>query len=43
MTEIKKTYYVTGELCQEYFEEDGKKEGIYKSYYQSGNIQEIVP
>jgi antitoxin component YwqK of YwqJK toxin-antitoxin module len=43
MTEIKRTYYESGELCQEYFEEDGKKEGIYKSYYQSGNIKEIVP
>jgi antitoxin component YwqK of YwqJK toxin-antitoxin module len=35
MTEIKRTYYESGELLQEYFEEDGKKEGIYKSYYQT--------
>jgi antitoxin component YwqK of YwqJK toxin-antitoxin module len=43
MAEVKRTYYDSGELCQEYFEVDGKKEGIYKSYHQSGNIEEIVP
>jgi antitoxin component YwqK of YwqJK toxin-antitoxin module len=27
MAEVKRTYYDSGEFCQEYFEVDGKKEG----------------
>jgi len=40
MARIVKTYYDHGQLDEEYFENDGKKEGEYKKYYSNGQIHE---
>jgi len=41
MAGIIKTYYDRGQLKEEYFENDGKKEGKYKLYHKSGQLWEI--
>ena len=41
MTEVKRTYYSTGELRSEWFEVNEKKEGEYKSYHKNGKLKAI--
>jgi len=38
MAEVKRTYYSTGELDSEYFEINGKINGLYKSYLKNGQL-----
>ena len=37
-TGVIRTYYYYGELKEEYFVCDGKNEGIYKSYWENGQL-----
>jgi len=41
MAEFVKTYYDNGQLKEEYFENDGKKEGECKIYDENGQLDEI--
>ena len=41
MGEIVRNYYEIGELKEEYFIFNGKKEGEYKSYYYNGQLWEV--
>ncbi len=36
MAEVIRLYYESGELEKEYFVINGKKEGIYKEFYNNG-------
>ena len=38
LPEVVRTYFETGELEREFFEINGKKEGVYKYYHKNGNI-----
>jgi antitoxin component YwqK of YwqJK toxin-antitoxin module len=43
MTELKRTYYESGNIESEVFIINGKKEGYYKKYYENENIELIFP
>ncbi len=40
MAELKKTYYLSGNLYATFFEINGLKEGEYNQYWESGNLFE---
>jgi antitoxin component YwqK of YwqJK toxin-antitoxin module len=41
MAEVKRTYYMNGELESEVFEINGKRNGEYKSYHENGELHVI--
>ena len=41
LPQVIRTYFKTGELQEEFFEINYKKEGEYKRYYKNGNIWKI--
>ena len=41
MSELVRTYYTNGNILEEYYMFNGKKEGEFKSYWDNGQLWEV--